>query len=69
MAAVVKMKTVYCLRVRDSDSEPWGETAYYLNRKKRDEAEVYNRCLGGFRRRSFVPICSGGVFSDGNDGN
>jgi hypothetical protein len=45
----MKMKTVYCLRIRFSDDEPWREPSFYKRRKDRDYDEVMNRCLGGSR--------------------
>jgi hypothetical protein len=47
------MKTVYVLRVRADESEPWSEPQYYLKRKDRDDDERVNRCLGGIRTRSY----------------
>jgi hypothetical protein len=46
-------KTVYCLKIRSDDKEPWGETEYYRTRKERDNTERLNRCLGGIRTHSF----------------
>lgn len=48
-----KTKTVYCLRVRLSDEEPWSETEYYRTRRKRDRTATVNRVLGGIRTHSF----------------
>jgi hypothetical protein len=48
-----KMKTVYVLRIRFDESEPWGEPEYYQKRKERDDLERMNRCLGGIRTHSY----------------
>lgn len=47
------MKTVYVLRVRQSDDESWGEPEYYRTRKERDETEMFSRCLGGIRTHKY----------------
>lgn len=47
------MKTVYVLRVRSNDDEPWGPSEYYQRRKDRDEAASTNRILGGIRTHSY----------------
>lgn len=47
------MKTVYVLRVRLSDSEPWGEATYYRRRRDRDQDERVNRVMGGIRTHSY----------------
>lgn len=47
------MKTVYVLRIRQCDDEPWGEPEYYRTRRERDETERLNRCLGGIRTHSY----------------
>jgi hypothetical protein len=43
------MKTVYCLRIRESDEGDWSEPVFYRTRKERDEVARLNRCLGGIR--------------------
>lgn len=48
-----KMKTVYVLKVRGNDKEPWGDLAYYRGRSERDSDERANRCLGGLRTHSY----------------
>ncbi len=48
-----KLKTVFCMRIRLSDSEPWGETEYFRTRKARDHAGSVNRIIGGIRTHSF----------------
>lgn len=48
-----KLKTVYCLKVRNDESEPWSEPGYYRRRKERDESAMFNRCLGGIRTHSY----------------
>lgn len=47
------MKTVYVLRIREIDNEPWSEPEYYRTRKERNETERINRCLGGIRTHSY----------------
>lgn len=47
------MPTVYCLRIRYSDSDPWSEPDYYRTRKERNDTERINRCLGGIRTHSY----------------
>lgn len=47
------MKTVYCLKIRVDESQPWGPASYFRKRKDRDEAEMMNRCLGLFRTHSY----------------
>lgn len=47
------MKTVYVLRVRMCDNEPWGEPTYYRRRSERDKDERMNRVLGGIRTYSY----------------
>lgn len=47
------MKTVYVLRVREDESQPWSEPEYYRTRKQRDETAMYNRCLAGIRTHSY----------------
>lgn len=47
------MKTVYVLRVRADESQPWSEPEYYRTRKERNEVERMNRCLGGIRTHSY----------------
>jgi hypothetical protein len=49
----IQMKTVYALRVRADDSEPWSEPEYYRTRTEHDETERVNRCLGGIRTHSY----------------
>lgn len=49
----MKTKTVYALRIREDESQPWGEPEYYQTRKERDEIERVNRCLGGIRTHSY----------------
>ncbi len=47
------MKTVYCLRTRLDDSQPWGEPEYFRTRKLRDSAASVCRIMGGIRTHSF----------------
>jgi hypothetical protein len=47
------MKTVYVLRVRSDESEPWGEPEYYRTRKERNQTAAMNRILGGIRTHSY----------------
>ena len=47
------MKTIYCLRIRPDESQPWGEPNYYRTRKERDDDATVNRCLGGLRTHSY----------------
>lgn len=47
------MKTVYAIKVREDESQPWSEPAYYRKRKERDEDERINRCLGAMRTHSY----------------
>lgn len=47
------MKTVYVLRVRQDESQPWGEPEYYRTRKERDDTARINRVLGGIRAHSY----------------
>lgn len=49
----VRMKTIYCLRIRMDESQPWGETEYYRTRKERDQTAAINRIIGGIRTHSF----------------
>ena len=49
----VKMKTVYVLRVRESDCQSWGEPEYYRTRKERDDVAAMNRAFGGIRTMSY----------------
>jgi hypothetical protein len=49
----MEMKTIYCLKIRFADSEPWGPTEYFRTKKERDEAERMNRILGGIRTHAF----------------
>jgi hypothetical protein len=49
-----KSKTVYCLRIRASDSEPWGEPTLYATRKARDYDEKMCRIMGGMRVHSYT---------------
>lgn len=48
-----KLKTVYCLRVRQGDDEAWGEPGYYLTRRERDKTAAMNRAFGGIRTHSY----------------
>ena len=47
------MKTVYCLKIRDNDAEPWSQPEHFRTRKQRDSASTMARCLGGFRTHSY----------------
>jgi hypothetical protein len=47
------MKTVYVLRIRADESEPWGAPEYYRTRKERDRVAAENRVLGGIRTHSY----------------
>lgn len=49
----VKLKTVYVLRTRPSDSCVWSEPEYYRTRKERDQIGSMNRVLGGIRTHSY----------------
>lgn len=49
----MKMKTVYCLRIRYDDNAGWSEPGYYRTRKRRDEVERVNRCMGGIRTHRY----------------
>lgn len=49
----MKTKTVYVLRIRYTDSEPWGAPGYYRKKKDRDYDEKFNRCLGGVRTHAY----------------
>ena len=49
----VKMKTIYVLRIRADESEPWSEPEYYRRRKERDRIASMNRILGGIRTHSY----------------
>lgn len=46
-------KTVYALRVRRADSEPWSEPGYYRSRKERERDASMNRIYGGIRTHSY----------------
>lgn len=48
-----KLKTVYVLRVRRNDSEPWSQPSYYRSRKERDADARMNRIIGGIRTHSY----------------
>lgn len=48
-----KKKTIYVLRIRYTDSEPWREPGYYRKKKDRDYDEKLNRILGGIRTHSY----------------
>jgi hypothetical protein len=48
------MKTVYCIKVRMSDSDPWGPTLYYREEKRRDKYGAECRIIAGFRTYSFT---------------
>lgn len=45
--------TVFVLRVRDTDDDPWGEPVYYRTRRERDREASVNRVLGGIRAHSY----------------
>lgn len=45
----MKKKTVYALRLRDTDEGDWGEPTYYKTQKERDNDAAECRALGGFR--------------------
>lgn len=47
------MKTVYVMRTRLSDNEPWSEPQYFKTRKERDEIGAMNRMIGGIRTNSW----------------
>jgi len=47
------MKTVYCLRLRDNDNQPWSEPEYFRTRNGRDKVARLSRCIGGFRTWSY----------------
>lgn len=53
MSTTIKKKTVYCLRTRLVDSDPWSETAYFMRKKDRDNTAATNRIIGGIRTHSF----------------
>lgn len=48
-----KLKTVYVLRIRLDESQPWSKPEYYRSRKVRDETERINRIIGGIRTHSY----------------
>lgn len=48
-----KQKTVYGLRIRLTDADPWGETGWYRTAKKRNDTASMNRIIGGLRTWSF----------------
>lgn len=47
------MKTVYALRIRMDDKDPWSEPDYFRTRKQRDRAASTNRIIGGIRTHSY----------------
>ena len=47
------MISVYCLRIRPTDKEKWGEAEYFKTRKKRNETGTYTRIILGYRTHSF----------------
>lgn len=46
-------KTVYVLKTRFTDDEPWSEPGYYRTRKERDKDAAMNRAFGGIRTHSY----------------
>lgn len=48
-----KKKTVYCLRLRLDDSEPWSDPYYYRTKARRDKIGAMNRIIGGIRTHSY----------------
>lgn len=49
----VKKKTVYGIRTRMQDSDPWSEPTWYRTAKQRDRIGSMNRIIGGIRTWSF----------------
>lgn len=47
------MKTIYCLKIRTDDKQPWSEANYYRTRAKRDKDSAMNRIMGGLRTFSY----------------
>lgn len=47
------MKTIYFLRTRFDDSEPWSEPEPFRSRKARDNAASQARIIGGIRTHSY----------------
>jgi len=47
------LKTIYCLRTRTEDKDPWSEPSHYRTRKERDKVAAENRILGGIRTWSY----------------
>ena len=47
------MKTIYFLRTRLDESEPWNEPEVFATRKERNDTEKMVRCLGGIRTHSY----------------
>lgn len=46
-------KTIYYLRIRASDKEPWGEPEIFSTKKERDMAAKIARIIAGFRVYSY----------------
>ncbi len=49
----VKMRTVYCLRVRFSDDDAWGQPTYYRTKAERDNDARVARIIGSMRTHSY----------------
>lgn len=49
----MKKKTIYVLRIRNSDDDEWGDPAYFLTKKARDRSAMINRILGYVRTYSY----------------
>ena len=47
------MKTVYCLRIRESDEGDWSEPMAYKTQKERDEVAAFSRITVGLRAWSY----------------
>lgn len=48
-----KTKTIYALRVRNSDSDEWSNPQWYKTKKQRDKVGSLNRIVGGIRTHSY----------------
>lgn len=53
MSRIKEQATVFCLRVRSDDAQPWSEPTYYHKRKNRDYSASLNRIWGGIRAHSY----------------
>lgn len=49
----IKKKTVYGLRLRLSDNDPWSDTSWYKTAARRNHVAAMNRIIGGIRTHSF----------------